>query len=95
MKIKAIEDFDGKVVGTILNELRDSDDAAVLVTCDHRTPVVERTHTREPVPFAYTGPGIEADSMTAFSENAAESGSIDMISGHDLLQIFIGDFISL
>ncbi len=95
MKIGAIEDFDSKVVGTILNELRDSNDAAILVTCDHRTPIIERTHTREPVPFAYTGPGLKEDAMTVFSERDAESGSVDMVTGHDLLHFFIGDFISI
>ncbi|MFC1650009.1 cofactor-independent phosphoglycerate mutase [Candidatus Latescibacterota bacterium] len=95
MKIKAIEDFDSKVVGTILDGLKDNDEAAVLVTCDHRTPVETRTHTREPVPFAYVGPGIETDSMKVFSENGADSGSIKIVNGHELLNIFIGDFISL
>ncbi|MFC1489838.1 cofactor-independent phosphoglycerate mutase [Candidatus Latescibacterota bacterium] len=95
MKIQAIEDFDEKVVGTILSELKDSKDTAILVTCDHRTPVIERTHTREPVPFAYVGPGVETDSMKVFSEDSACSGSVKMVTGHELLNIFIGDFISL
>ncbi|MFC1528778.1 cofactor-independent phosphoglycerate mutase, partial [Candidatus Latescibacterota bacterium] len=51
MKINAIEDFDREVVGTILTFLKEQDDLAVLVMCDHRTPLVKRTHTREPVPF--------------------------------------------
>ena len=95
MKIKAIEDFDSIVVGTILDELKTRDDMAVLVTCDHRTPVIERTHTREPVPFCYYGPGVEQDNMVSYSENAAESGATQNIKGHKLLDLFLGDFISL
>ncbi len=93
MKIKAIEDFDSYVVGTVLEALKD--DAAILVTCDHRTPIVKRTHTRDPVPFAYYGPGVTKDSMTTFSESAAENGSISLIEGNKLLNLFIGEFISL
>jgi len=92
MKKKAIEDFDEKVVGTILNAGRN--DLAILVLCDHRTPLVKRTHTREPVPFAFTGPGLTPDRMLSYSERAAEEGSLGLISGHDILTHFTGAFSS-
>jgi len=95
MKIKAIEDFDHKVVGTVLDSLKKQNDMAVLVTCDHRTPLSRRTHTREPVPFTYYGPGVEIDGMMAYSERDAESGAIKMIRGNRLLDLFLGDFITL
>ncbi len=76
MKMTAIEDFDSKVVGPVLENLKKRDDLAVLVTCDHRTPVFERTHTSEPVPFAYYGPGLIKDGMESYSELAAESGAV-------------------
>ncbi len=95
LKIKAIEDFDREVVGTILADFSKRDDAAVLVTCDHRTPLVKRTHTREPVPFAYYSAGITPDDMTTFSERAAESGSVPTLLGHQLMNHFIGEFIPL
>lgn len=94
MKIKAIENFDREVVGIILSQFTGRDDRAVLVTCDHRTPIEKRTHTREPVPFAYYGPGIEQDGMTVFSERGAETGSVKMIKGNELMNLFIGDFIN-
>jgi len=95
MKIKAIENFDSEVVGTVLSQLKDRENIAILVTCDHRTPLVKRTHTREPVPFAYYGPGVHKDDMKVFSEREAESGSVGIIKGNKLLNLFIGDFISL
>lgn len=95
LKKQAIESFDREVVGTILENFRGKADRAVLVTCDHRTPVVKRTHTREPVPFAYFGPGIMPDGMKAYSEPDAENGSITLIDGHKLMNLFIGDFITL
>ncbi|MCJ7596387.1 MAG: cofactor-independent phosphoglycerate mutase, partial [Desulfobacterales bacterium] len=50
-KIEAIENFDGKVVGTILKGLGVFDDYRVMVISDHLTPIVKRTHTNEPTPF--------------------------------------------
>ena len=95
MKIKAIEDFDALVVGTVLSALRKRSDMAVLVACDHRTPIVRRTHTDEPVPFAFYGPGVATDGMMSFSERAAEKGGIQMIAGNRLLEHFIGDFMTI
>ena len=95
MKIEAIEQFDHEVVGTVLNEFKKRDDMAILIACDHRTPVERRTHTPEPVPFAYIGPGISSDGMDAYSERSAETGSIKMVEGNKLLNLFIGEFIPL
>ncbi|MFA4905708.1 MAG: cofactor-independent phosphoglycerate mutase [Candidatus Margulisiibacteriota bacterium] len=51
-KVKAIEDFDRLVVGTILKELRTPHLALrILVLPDHPTPLKLMTHTAEPVPF--------------------------------------------
>ncbi len=94
MKIKAIEDFDRLVVGKILEESERRRDLGILVTCDHRTPVTLRTHTSEPVPFAWYSPKTQADDMKAFSECDAESGSVQGLKGHDLIQAFIGDISS-
>jgi len=95
MKKQAIEDFDREVVGTILESYKNREDLAIIVTCDHRTPLVKRTHTRESVPFAFVGPGVEADAMESFSEQAAEQGSSGQIIGNKLLNHFIGDFIAI
>jgi 2,3-bisphosphoglycerate-independent phosphoglycerate mutase len=94
LKIKAIEDFDREVVGTVLDAVRDRTDTVVLVMCDHRTPVALRTHTRESVPAAYWGPGIVPDAMTAYTETAGEDGAMKEIAGHSLLKQIIGEFTS-
>jgi len=51
-KIRAIEDFDLKVVGTVLKGLKRFKDYRVLLLPDHATPIKVRTHTDDPVPFA-------------------------------------------
>ncbi|MBN2654125.1 MAG: cofactor-independent phosphoglycerate mutase [Nitrospirae bacterium] len=51
-KIKAIEDFDSRIVGPMLDGLRERfPEHRVLLMPDHATPVDVRTHTEEPVPF--------------------------------------------
>ena len=52
-KIHAIENFDKKVVGTILEGLEDFERYRIMVVSDHFTPIVKRTHTEEPPPFAW------------------------------------------
>jgi 2,3-bisphosphoglycerate-independent phosphoglycerate mutase len=50
-KIKAIEDFDARVVGTVLKGMKSFDAYRILLLPDHATPIEVRTHTDEPVPF--------------------------------------------
>jgi len=52
-KIKAISDFDEKVVGGMLNELGGFGDYKIMVLPDHPTPISIRTHTRDPVPLLF------------------------------------------
>jgi 2,3-bisphosphoglycerate-independent phosphoglycerate mutase len=51
-KVQALEDFDQKVVGTILDGLRVHPEWRVLLMPDHATPVAIKTHSADPVPFA-------------------------------------------
>jgi len=51
-KVQALEDFDQKVVGTILHGLREFPAWRVLLMPDHATPVAIKTHSADPVPFA-------------------------------------------
>jgi 2,3-bisphosphoglycerate-independent phosphoglycerate mutase len=50
-KIQAIEDFDEKVVGTVLERMADRKDWRVLLMPDHPTAIAVKTHVAEPVPF--------------------------------------------
>ena len=51
LKIEAIEAFDEKIVGAILNGMRDFERYKILVLPDHPTPLSVRTHTADPVPY--------------------------------------------
>lgn len=50
-KIKAIEDFDEKVVGTVLQGMDRWGDWKLLLLPDHPTSIVLKTHVSDPVPF--------------------------------------------
>jgi 2,3-bisphosphoglycerate-independent phosphoglycerate mutase len=51
LKIKAIEDFDERVAGPVLEGLKAFDRWRILLMPDHQTPVSTRLHSSEPVPF--------------------------------------------
>jgi len=50
-KIQAIEDFDEKVVGTVLTRMAHRKDWRVLLMPDHPTSIALKTHVSDPVPF--------------------------------------------
>ncbi len=86
LKIKAIEDFDSKVVGTILKGIEKIDDEyLILVLPDHLTPISVRTHVYGKVPFAICGTSIKADHVDSFNEVSASVGSIHFENGHELM----------
>lgn len=51
LKIKAIEDFDEKIAGPVLEGLKSFGTWRILLMPDHQTPVSTRVHSSEPVPF--------------------------------------------
>jgi 2,3-bisphosphoglycerate-independent phosphoglycerate mutase len=97
-KIKAIEDFDVKVVGTILNEIPRSWDFRIMVLSDHPTPISLMTHSSDPSPFAVFS-SVDSENLgngKYFGETSAKNGGILICPGHLLMNYFInnwGDFI--
>ncbi len=90
-KIQAIEAFDHMVVGTVLEGLRKFNDYRVMVVSDHFTPIVKKTHTSEPTPFAW-GRKSELESthgIAPFTEDAAMKSGLRMNVGHELISEFL------
>jgi 2,3-bisphosphoglycerate-independent phosphoglycerate mutase len=85
LKLKAIEDFDARVVGPLMAGLKALGDHRVLVLCDHLTPLAKRTHTPEPVPFVLYDSRSPGDHSRAYSENAAQAAGLLLNSAADLL----------
>ncbi|MYH39519.1 MAG: cofactor-independent phosphoglycerate mutase [Candidatus Dadabacteria bacterium] len=77
LKIRAVEDFDQKVVGPALAGMEQFGEYRVLVLSDHPTPIDLRTHTNEPVPFAILDSGnrsVKNGSLVYTEDSAASSG---------------------
>jgi 2,3-bisphosphoglycerate-independent phosphoglycerate mutase len=55
-KIQALEDFDEKVVGTVLKGMAHRKDWRLLLMPDHPTAIALKTHVAEPVPFVLYSP---------------------------------------
>ena len=92
-KIRAIEDFDEKVVGTILSGIGSSGPFRILVLSDHPTPISLRTHAADPSPFAVLSSEAAENEGGGrpFGESSAGAGRI-VSPGHLLMDAFIGDW---
>lgn len=91
-KIQAIESFDRDVVGVVLDGLKKFEDYRIMVISDHFTPIVKKTHTAEPTPFALgSKKGLESpQGTTPFTEKAAKDSGLFFEKGHDLMPFFLG-----
>ena len=88
-KTEAISRFDARIVAPLRQALKDQD-VAFVITCDHFTPIAEKTHTPDAVPFLLWRPGCdptgcEPPEVPAFSEAQARSTGLVVEAGHELL----------
>jgi 2,3-bisphosphoglycerate-independent phosphoglycerate mutase len=90
-KIRAIEDFDALVVGTMARGLENFPEYRILIMPDHATPVEVRTHTAEPVPFIIFDSTQKADScISGYDESITERKDIVVVgNGYELMDIFL------
>jgi 2,3-bisphosphoglycerate-independent phosphoglycerate mutase len=92
-KIQAIEAFDEKVVGTILNGLPSSVSYRILVLSDHPTPISKKTHASDPSPFAvYSSDGSNLKNAYSFCEKAALNSGLLVSPGYRLIEKFLRDW---
>lgn len=88
LKIKCIEDFDKRLVGSIINKIS-LDDTTIAVLPDHPTPVKTKSHTSDPVPFLIYKPGKKADSVIRLDEESCKNGSYGLLKGKNFIQEFL------
>lgn len=94
-KIRAIEDFDGKIVGPIWDGLTHMENFRILVLPDHRTPILKKTHSSEAVPFAFYSSHAEvAIPARSFDEVSAQKTGLFVERGHELMGEFVESFKS-
>lgn len=93
-KIQAIEDFDEKVVGTILSGVNAVGPFRLMVLCDHPTPIALKTHAADPSPFAVLS-STKSENLQRglnFEEKSAAKTNILVSPGHLLMDFFIGNW---
>jgi 2,3-bisphosphoglycerate-independent phosphoglycerate mutase len=90
-KIRAIEDFDARVVGRVLKGIVKYHEYRVLILPDHATPIEVKTHTDEPVPFVVYDSRLKRENSPAsFDESILEREDILVFEeGHKLMDYFI------
>ncbi len=95
-KIKAIEDFDEKVVGTALCGLKDLGPYRIAVLSDHPTPLILRTHAGDPSPFAVFSSlrGENQRRGFGFGEKAAGASGNLISPGYRFMETFISQWSS-
>ncbi|MBE9546418.1 MAG: cofactor-independent phosphoglycerate mutase [Proteobacteria bacterium] len=93
-KIKAIEDFDEKVVGTVLNKIHTLGAFRIMVLSDHPTPISLRTHSSDPSPFAVLS-SVDGENLgngKSYGEASAKNGGILVSPGHLLIDYLISNW---
>lgn len=89
-KIRAIEDFDRKVAGPILEGVKRFPRWAVMAVTDHPTPLSIMTHSGEPVPWAVLRSG-ETSGDRGLSFDESSFAGLDVIDGGEsLMRLFLG-----
>jgi 2,3-bisphosphoglycerate-independent phosphoglycerate mutase len=90
-KIKAIEDFDRKIVQPVLDGCRRRGEPfRILVLPDHPTPLSLKTHTADPVPFIiYSSENEQAPGTARYCEKDARMKGLFVGEGWQLMGIFI------
>ena len=84
LKIKAIEEFDKRLVRPILEKI--DDNVIIGVLPDHPVPIKLRKHTRNPVPFLISGENVPRDGHTEYSEKTATRGGLGSLEKYTFLE---------
>ena len=91
-KLRAIEDFDGEVVGRVLAGIEKFDEYRILALTDHPTPVKLKTHTADPVPFALCTDSLKRGNRGSakFCERTAGETGVLIEDCQTLIEEFFG-----
>lgn len=94
-KVRSIELIDRHIIGPVWDylearRLADGEDYRILVLPDHPTPLSLRTHTSDPVPFAFYGSD-QQDRLAAgaYDESSCSRTGYFIEEGHQLFARFI------
>ena len=86
LKLKAIDYLDKRLIKPILEAIDEMpENVCVTVLPDHPTPVEQRIHVNEPVPFIIWHKGIEPDNVQHYDEESCVSGYYGLLKQNELM----------
>ena len=87
LKLKTIEYLDQRLIAYIYNKVSAWDEPiCIAVLPDHLTPVEQRIHVGQPVPFLIWYRGIDADKVQQYDEISCVSGSYGLLKLNEFMQ---------
>ena len=87
LKLKTIEYLDQRLITPIYNKVETWDEpVCIAVLPDHLTPVEQRIHVGQPVPFLIWYRGIEPDEVQQYDEVSCVSGAYGLLKLHEFMQ---------
>ena len=87
LKLKTIEYLDQRLIAPIYNEVETWDQpVCIAILPDHLTPVEQRIHVGQPVPFLIWHRDIQPDSVQQYDEVSCTSGSYGLLKLNEFMQ---------
>jgi 2,3-bisphosphoglycerate-independent phosphoglycerate mutase len=88
-KKQNIEKIDSEFFGTLLRELKIAN-VVIVVSGDHSTPCIKKSHTDDPVPLLISSKTIRNTKVQRFTESYAKTGAVGSIMGYEVLNKTLG-----
>ena len=85
LKLKTIEYLDQRLIAPIYNKVMDQD-VCIAVLPDHLTPVEQRIHVGQPVPFLIWHKGIQPDSVQQYDEVSCVNGAYGLLKLNEFMK---------
>ena len=90
LKLKAIDYLDQRLIKPIFEATEKIDKpVCIAILPDHPTPVEQRIHVNEPVPFLIYYKGIEPDSVEYYDEESCVTGGYGLLRLQQFMQTFM------
>ena len=90
LKLKAIDYLDLRLIKPIFEATEQMQEpVCIAILPDHPTPVEQRIHVNEPVPFLIYYKGIEPDDVQFYDEVSCVSGGYGLLRLNEFMQTFM------
>jgi len=92
LKLKAIDYLDQRLIKPIFEATEQMQEpVCIAILPDHPTPVEQRIHVNEPVPFLIYYKGIEPDEVQYYDEESCVSGAYGLLRLQEFMQTFMNN----